>query len=283
VLHDGAPHLRARVTLDGTEQPVSWLLPAVAPPRDALRQLAQEGAVRSSRACILRALASLQPTPAVAVSRNAVTTPASDAHAQQALQPQAAAHTSLRGQPGGVTCADDRMLDAMNLTPSPHPPDGVAAAQRWGACSCCCRGEGARRRAMRASGAAPLLALLLLAAAAATCGGSALGDALDSTAKLHADRRALAAALRLAVGGALPPLLAERSHAHLGTLSWLRRFLGRYAAGEPLTVLALGGSVTVGNKCPKPACLRHPSFNGTWSRRVFDALVAAAPSRAAGG
>jgi hypothetical protein len=44
VLHNGAPHLRARVALNGTEQPVSWLLPAVAPPRDALRQLAQEGA-----------------------------------------------------------------------------------------------------------------------------------------------------------------------------------------------------------------------------------------------
>jgi len=40
-------------------------------------------------------------------------------------------------------------------------------------------------------------------------------------------------------------------------------------------VAALGGSVTVGHKCS--TCWGHPSFNGTYSRLVFDALVAARP------
>lgn len=93
---------------------------------------------------------------------------------------------------------------------------------------------------------------------------------------------ARAATLRLAVAAALPqanytlpPELAERALVHHGNPAPLRAFLGRWAAGEELTVAVLGGSVTVGHKCS--ACEGHPSFNGTYSRRVFDALVAARP------
>ena len=75
----------------------------------------------------------------------------------------------------------------------------------------------------------------------------------------------------------LPPALLDRSVAYASTLRgpW-QAFIRKLEGGEPLTVGALGGSVTVGHKCA-PGCSGAPSYTNTFSRLVFDALAALSP------
>ena len=72
---------------------------------------------------------------------------------------------------------------------------------------------------------------------------------------------------------ALPGALADRALGYLGSGDRFRPLLGKLAAGLPISVLALGGSVTAGHDCETCTLDAASGWRNTWPRLVFDQLV----------